>query len=117
MRFHVIFAFAFAISLAFMANASAEPDVTAVQVNPSQVDNQVDEQVDFQGDCSICQNDEDFSYFYWNSSIDGILKEGISAGEIMFSKMSFVLSTTHRYLSAVIEPSPMLINFIYVQLL
>ena len=88
MRFHVIFAFAFAISLAFMVNASAEPDVTAVQVNPSQVDNQVDEQVDFQGDCSICQNDEDFSYFYWNSSIDGILKEGISAGEIMFSKMS-----------------------------
>ena len=88
MRFHVIFAFAFAISLAFMANASAEPDVTAVQVNPSQVDNQVDEQVDFQGDCSICQNDEDFSYFYWNSSIDGILKEGINAGEIMFSKMS-----------------------------
>ena len=88
MRFHVIFAFAFAISLAFMANALAEPDVTAVQVSPSQVDNQVDEQVDFQGDCSICQNDEDFSYFYWNSSIDGILKEGISAGEIMFSKMS-----------------------------
>ena len=88
MRFHVIFAFAFAIFLAVMANASAEPDVTMVEVNPSQVDNQIDEQVDFQGDCSICQNDEDFSYFYWNSSIDGILKEGISAGEIMFSKMS-----------------------------
>ena len=75
MRFYVIFAFAFAISLAVMANASAEPDVYMVQVDPSQVDNQVDEQVEFQGDCSICQGEEDLSYFYWNSSIDGILKE------------------------------------------
>ncbi|MFL2941910.1 MAG: PKD domain-containing protein [Candidatus Poseidoniales archaeon] len=88
MRSYVIFAFAFAISLAVMTNASAEPDVYMVQVDPSQVDNQVDEQVDFQGDCSICQNEEDLSYFYWNSSIDGILKEGVSAAEIMFTKMS-----------------------------
>ena len=88
MRFYVIFAFAFAVSLAVMANASAEPDVYMVQVDPSQVDNQVDEQVEFQGDCSICQGEEDLSYFYWNSSIDGILKEGISAAEIMFTKMS-----------------------------
>ena len=66
MRFHIIFAFAFAIFLAVMANASAEPDVTMVEVNPSQVDNQIDEQVDFHGECSICLYDEEFSYFYWN---------------------------------------------------
>ncbi len=88
MRFHVIFAFAFAISLAVMAHASAQPDVTMVQVDPSQVDNQIDEPVDFEADCSICQSDEDFSYFYWNSSIANIIHEGVSAADVMFTKSS-----------------------------
>jgi len=88
MRTLAIFAFAFAISLMVMASASAEPDVTSVQVSPSQVDNQVDEEVNFEGECSICDNEENFAYFYWNSSIDSVLKEGVNPSEIYFMKMS-----------------------------
>ena len=46
-----------------------------VNIDPDNVDNQQDEEINFDGDCNIC-NEEELSYFYWNSSIDGILHEG-----------------------------------------
>ena len=65
MRSLVIFAFVLAVFLTVTDEVSAEPDVTSVVISPNAVDNQIDEDVSFQGDCSICQDDAELSYFYW----------------------------------------------------
>ena len=88
MRFLITFAFLLAVFLATTDDVSAEPDVYSVIISPSTVDNQVDEDVSFQGDCSICTDDAELSYFYWNSSIDNILKEGQILAELNFEKVS-----------------------------
>jgi len=88
MRSLVIFAFVLAVFLTVTDEVSAEPDVTSVVISPNAVDNQIDEDVSFQGDCSICQDDAELSYFYWNSSIDGILKESHTLAELNFDKVS-----------------------------
>ena len=71
MRFELIFGILFAVSILSLAHASAEPEVLMVSVSPESVDNQVEEEVNFDGDCTVC-NDDQLEYFYWNSSIDGV---------------------------------------------
>ena len=72
MRYLLILAFALAISAIVSTDAAAEPEVYMVDVSPDTVDNQQDEEVSLSADCSVC-NGEGMAYFYWNSSIDGIL--------------------------------------------
>ena len=80
--------FLFVISVVFLSNVGGEPEVLMVDINPDNVDNQQDEEINFDGDCNICNEDE-LSYFYWNSSIDGILHEGSN-----FMNINFVLSSS-----------------------
>ena len=75
------------ISVAFISNAEGEPEVFMTTINPNSVDNQQDEEINFEGDCSIC-NEEQLGYFYWNSSIDGVLNEGSNPAEINFMLLS-----------------------------
>ena len=88
MKYLLIFALMLAFSIALIDDVSAEPEVFAVNVNPANVDNQVDEGVNFNADCSVC-NEDNLSYFYWNSSIDEVLREGDNATNI-----NFVMSST-----------------------
>ena len=71
MRYLLILAFALAISAIVSTDAAAEPEVYMVDVSPDTVDNQQDEEVSFSSDCSVC-NGEGMTYFYWNSSADGV---------------------------------------------
>ncbi|SVC04382.1 uncharacterized protein METZ01_LOCUS257236, partial [marine metagenome] len=81
MRYLLILAFALVTSVLISANSAAEPpEVYMVDITPEAVDNQQDEEVSFNTECSVC-NGEGYEYFYWNSSIDGILAEG-SQGHI-----------------------------------
>ena len=75
MRYFLILALALAISAIVSTDAAAEPEVYMVDISPDTVDNQQDEEVSFSSDCSVC-NGEGMTYFYWNSSIDGVLDEG-----------------------------------------
>ncbi len=87
MRIQLIFVFLFSISIAVLSNVSAEPEILMIDVNPENVDNQQDEEISFDGDCNIC-NEEELTYFYWNSSIAGVLNEGSSPTNL---NCSFVL--------------------------
>ena len=87
MRIQLIFVFLFSISIAVLSNVSAEPEILMIDVNPENVDNQQDEEISFDGDCNIC-NEEELAYFYWNSSIAGILNEGSSPTNINFVAVS-----------------------------
>jgi len=80
--------FLFAVTIVFLSNVEGEPEVLMVDINPDNVDNQQDEEINFDGDCNIC-NEQELSYFYWNSSIDGILHEGSNPMNI-----NFVLSSS-----------------------
>ncbi len=84
--------FLFVISIVFLSAAEGEPEVMMVNVNPSNVDNQQDEEVHFEGDCNICNEDE-LAYFYWNSSISGIIHEGTGPANINFMKLSSEFNT------------------------
>ena len=88
MRNLLILAFALAISAIVSTDAAAEPEVYMVDVSPDTVDNQQDEEVSFSSDCSVC-NGEGMTYFYWNSSIDGVLDEGSDSHNVMLSSTTF----------------------------
>ena len=88
MRYLLILAFALAISAIVSTDAAAEPEVYMVDVSPDTVDNQQDEEVSFSSDCSVC-NGEGMTYFYWNSSIDGVLDEGSDSHNVMLSSTTF----------------------------
>ena len=92
MKYLLIFALMLVFSIALIDNVSAEPEIFMVEVDPTNIDNQVDEPVNFQGDCSAC-NEGDLVYFYWNSSIDEVLRHGDNATNINFG-MSSTLFTT-----------------------
>ncbi|SVB23774.1 uncharacterized protein METZ01_LOCUS176628, partial [marine metagenome] len=92
MKYLLIFALMLVFSIALIDNVSAEPEIFMVEVDPTNIDNQVDEPVNFQGDCSAC-NEGDLVYFYWNSSIDEVLRHGDNATNINFA-MSSTLFTT-----------------------
>ena len=87
MRVQLFFVFLFAVSIAVLSNVSAEPEILMIDVNPENVDNQQDEEISFDGDCNIC-NEEELAYFYWNSSIAGVLNEGSSPTNINFVAVS-----------------------------
>ena len=67
--------FLFVITIVFLSGVEGEPEVLMVSITPSDVDNQQEEEVTIEGDCNVC-NEEQLSYFYWNSSISGVLHEG-----------------------------------------
>ena len=79
--------FLFVISIVFLSGVEGEPEVLMVSINPSDVDNQQEEEVIIEGDCNVC-NEEQLSYFYWNSSISGVLHEGSNPNELNFVAMS-----------------------------
>ena len=87
MRVQLFIVFLFAVSIAVFSNVSAEPEILMIDVNPENVDNQQDEEISFDGDCNIC-NEEELAYFYWNSSIAGVLNEGSSPTNINFVAVS-----------------------------
>ena len=84
--------FLFVISIVFLSSVEGEPEVLMVSINPSDVDNQQEEEITFEGDCNVC-NEEQLSYFYWNSSISGVLREGSNHMDLNFIAMS----SRHRY--------------------
>ena len=92
MRVQLIFVFLFAVLIAGLSNVSGEPEILMVSVNPENVDNQQDEEISFDGDCNICNEDE-LAYFYWNSSIGGVLNEGSSPANINFMESSSSFAT------------------------
>ena len=87
MHKQVFFLLVCVISVAFLSNAEGEPEVFMTTINPNSVDNQQDEEVSFEGDCNVC-TEEQLGYFYWNSSIDGVLNEGSNSAEINFMLLS-----------------------------
>ena len=88
MRYLLILALALAISALLSTEASAEPEVYMVEINPDTVDNQQQEDVTFNADCTVC-NGEGLTYYYWNSSIDGVLSSGSDEHNIMLSSTEF----------------------------
>ena len=88
MRYFLILALALAISAIVSSDAAAEPEVYMVDITPDTVDNQQDEEVSFSSDCSVC-NGEGMTYFFWNSSIDGVLAQGSDNQNIMLSSTTF----------------------------
>jgi hypothetical protein len=88
MRFELILGILFVASIALLSSASAEPEVLMVNVSPGSIDNQVDEEVNFDADCTVC-TEEQLEYFYWNSSIDGVL-----ASDSNLFNLNFAMSST-----------------------
>lgn len=88
MRYFLILALALAISAIVSTDAAAEPEVYMIDINPSTIDNQVDEEVSFTSDCSVC-NEDGLTYFYWNSSIDGVLASGSENHNTVLSSQTF----------------------------
>ena len=88
MRYFLILVFALVVSALVSNEAVAEPEVYMVEITPNTVDNQQDEDVSFSSDCSVC-NGEGMTYFYWNSSIDGVLASGSENHNIMISSSTF----------------------------
>ena len=88
MRHFLILALALAISAISSTDAAAEPEVYMVDISPDTIDNQQDEEVSFSSDCSVC-NGEGLTYFYWNSSIDGVLAQGSDSHNVMLSSTTF----------------------------
>ena len=88
MRYFLILALALAISAIASTDAAAEPEVYMVDISPDTVDNQQEEEVTFSSDCSVC-NGEGMTYFYWNSSADGVLAQGSDNHNVMLSSTTF----------------------------
>ena len=84
MRYFLILALALVISALVSSDATAEPEVYMVEITPDTVDNQQEEDVSFNSDCSVC-NGEGLTYFYWNSSIDGVLASGSEGHNVILS--------------------------------
>ena len=75
MRYLIFTIFALILFVGFAVNTVAEPEVYSVSVQPEQINNEEEEDVFFEAECSVCEG-EGMSYFFWNSSIDGVLDEG-----------------------------------------
>ena len=88
MRYLLILALALAISALVSTDAAAEPEVYMVEITPDTVDNQQQEDISFNADCSVCNN-EGLTYYYWNSSIDGVLASGSEDHNAMLSSTEF----------------------------
>ena len=88
MRYFLILALALVISALVSSDATAEPEVYMVERAPDTVDNQQEEDVSFNSDCSVC-NGEGLTYFYWNSSIDGVLASGSEGHNVVLSSAEF----------------------------
>jgi len=88
MRYLLFLALALAISALVSTDAAAEPEVYMVELTPDTVDNQQEEDVSFNADCSVC-NGEGLTYFYWNSSLDGILASGSDDHNVMLPSTEF----------------------------
>ena len=88
MRYFLILALALVISALVSSDATAEPEVYMVELAPDTVDNQQEEDVSFNSDCSVC-NGEGLTYFYWNSSIDGVLASGSEGHNVVLSSSEF----------------------------
>ena len=92
MRYLLTFALLLALSLSLNEDTSAEPEVFMVSIDPANVDNQEDQTVTFEGDCSIC-NEEELDHFYWRSSVDDVIAEGSDFMDINFQMSSIDFST------------------------
>jgi len=92
MRYLLTFAFLLVLSLSLNEDTSAEPEVFMVSIDPANVDNQEDQIVTFEGDCTIC-NEEELDHFYWRSSIDDVISEGSDFMDINFQMSSMDFST------------------------
>ena len=88
MRYYIILAFVLVISALVSTDATAEPEVYMVEIAPDTIDNQQEEDVTFNSDCSVC-NGEGLTYFYWNSSIDGVLASGTEDHNVVLSSSGF----------------------------
>ena len=88
MRYLLILALALAISALVSTDAAAEPEVYMVELNPDTVDNQQQEDVTFNADCTVC-NGEGLTYYYWNSSIDGVLSSGSDDHNVILPSTEF----------------------------
>ncbi|OIR22666.1 MAG: hypothetical protein BEU02_00215 [Marine Group III euryarchaeote CG-Epi5] len=88
MRYFLILALALVISALVSSDATAEPEVYMVELAPDTVDNQQEEDISFNSDCSVC-NGEGLTYFYWNSSIDGVLASGSEGHNVVLSSVEF----------------------------
>ena len=87
MRKQLFSVFLFVITIVFLSGVEGEPEVLMVSITPSDVDNQQEEEITFEGDCNVC-NEEQLTYFYWNSSISGVLHEGSNAMDLNFIEVS-----------------------------
>ena len=88
MRYLIFTIFALTLFVCLAANTAAEPEVYSVAVQPEQINNEEEEDVFFEADCSVCEG-EGMSYFFWNSSIDGVLGEGSEEHSISLVSTSF----------------------------
>ena len=90
MRYFIILAFMLVVSVFLSADVDAEPQVTLVLVDPDTIDNQQEEDVSFNAECSVCDG-EGLTFFYWNSSLDGVLSQGTEEHNIVLSSSDFSL--------------------------
>ena len=88
MRYLIFTIFALILFVGFAVNTAAEPEVYSVAVEPEQINNEEEEDVFFEAECSVCEG-EGMSYFFWNSSIDGVLDEGSEDHSISLVSTSF----------------------------
>ena len=106
MRYFLILVFALVISVLVSTNATAEPEVYMVEITPNTIDNQQEEDVSFNSDCSVC-NGEGMTYFYWNSSLDGVLASGSENHNVMLSSTIFSVGEhTVTFCLLYTSPSP-----------
>ena len=90
MRHFSILAFVLVVSVFLSTDVTAEPQVNLVLVDPDTIDNQQEQEVSFNAECSVCDG-EGLTYFYWNSSLDGVLSQGTENHNIILSSSDFSL--------------------------
>ncbi|MFL2941126.1 MAG: hypothetical protein BEU01_00700 [Marine Group III euryarchaeote CG-Epi4] len=90
MRYFIILAFMLVVLVLLSTDVKAEPQVSLVIVDPDTIDNQQEEDVYFNAECSVCDG-EGLTYFYWNSSLDGVLSQGTENHNIVLSSSDFSL--------------------------
>ena len=90
MRYFIILAFMLVVLVFLSTDVKAEPQVSLVIVDPDTIDNQQEEDVYFNAECSVCDG-EGLTYFYWNSSLDGVLSQGTENHNIVLSSSDFSL--------------------------
>ena len=90
MRYFIFLAFMLVVSVFLSTDVTAEPQVNLVLVNPDTIDNQQEQDVSFDAECSVCDG-EGLTYFYWNSSLDGVLSQGTEDHNIILSSSDFSL--------------------------